>query len=97
MNEYNKLRMIAEQYRKLYPKGTRIVLTGMGEDPRPILVGTRGTVDAVDDIATVHCTFDNGRSLGLAYGEDSFRVLTQEELLAENESPEEESGMTMSM
>ena len=38
---------------------------------------------AVDDMGTVHCDFDNGRRLGLVPGEDSFRRLTQEELLDE--------------
>ena len=52
--------------------GTRIELDMMGDDPRPILPGTRGTVRLVDDIGTVHCCFDNGRHLGLVPGEDSF-------------------------
>jgi len=58
--------------RNKYPKGSRIVLDYMGEDPHPIEPGTRGTVDHVDDIGTVHCRFDNGRYLGLVPGEDSF-------------------------
>lgn len=58
-----------------YPAGTRIVLDQMGEDPRPIPPGTKGTVLHVDDIGTVHCTFDNGRRLGLVPGEDSFHKL----------------------
>ena len=50
-----------------YPPGTRIELIHMGEDdPNPIPDGTRGTVTAVDNIGTVFCHFDNGRSLGLA-------------------------------
>ena len=69
-----------------YPQGTRILLIEMGEDPRPIEPNTRGTVDVVDDIGTIHCTFDNGRHLGLVYGEDSFRKLTQEEIEEENAS-----------
>ena len=47
----------------------------MGDDPRPIEPGTRGTVIAVDDIGTVHCCFENGRQLGLVPGEDSFHKL----------------------
>ena len=57
-----------------YPPGTRIVLDHMGDDPRPIPPGTKGTVRIVDDIGTVHCDFDNGRRLGLIPGEDSFRI-----------------------
>ena len=83
MNEYDRLYRIAENLRVRYPKGTRLELISMGEDPRPIPAGTRGTVDHVDDMATVHCTFDNGRFLGLAYGEDHFRVLTPDECYQE--------------
>ena len=61
-----------------YPEGTRIMLDRMGEDPRPIPDGTRGTVLHVDDIGTVHCVFDNGRRLGLIPGEDRFHILEEE-------------------
>jgi len=55
-----------------YPPGTRIVLDYMGDDPRPITPGNLGTVISVDDIGTLHCSFDNGRHLGLVYGEDIY-------------------------
>lgn len=84
MNEFERLSRIAEQLKEDYPKGTRIVLLSMGDDPRPIEGGTRGTVKFVDDLATVHCNFDNGRSLGLAYGEDRYRKLTEQEIEEEN-------------
>ena len=58
-----------------YPNGTRIVLNYMGDDPRPIAPGTKGTVRCVDDMGTVHCDFDNGRRLGLIPGEDSFGII----------------------
>ena len=61
--------------RSRYPAGTRIRLNRMGDDPRPIESGTEGTVQHVDDIGTVHCRFDNGRSLGLIVGEDDFSVI----------------------
>lgn len=72
--------MTASAYRQNYPEGTRILLISMGDDPNPIASGTRATVKYVDDIGTVHCKFDNGRSLGLVPGEDSFRKLTKSEL-----------------
>lgn len=83
MNEFDKLRKLAERYKSMYPTGTRIELQHMGSDPHPIPDGTRGTVKAVDDIGTIHCDFDNGRHLGLVPGEDSFRVLNMQELLDE--------------
>ena len=102
MNEWDRLRRAAAINKERYPPGTRIELIHMGDDPNPIPDGTRGTVSAVDDIGTVFCHFDNGRSLGLAYGEDSFRKLTPEELAEEqvethNESMDEDEGPAMQM
>ena len=77
---FSQLSNIAKSLRERYPIGTRIKLISMGDDPRPIPPGTKGTVEGIDDIATVFCRFDNGRSLGLAYGEDHYRALTQAEL-----------------
>lgn len=57
-----------------YPAGTRIVVDYMGDDPNPIAPGTAGTVKKVDDAGTLHCVFDNGRSLGLVPGEDEFHI-----------------------
>lgn len=78
-----------ESLKKQYPPGTRIQLHHMGDDPRPIPDGMTGTVNFVDDIGTVHCSFDNGRSLGLIPGEDSFSAIVPEE------SPEEENQISM--
>ena len=88
MQDYDGLSKIAKSMRERYPKGTRIVLLSMGDDPNPILPGTRGTVNFIDDMATIHCSFDNGRSLGICYGEDSFRALNAAELAEESESEE---------
>lgn len=60
-----------------YPKGTRVRLDRMGDDPHPIPPGTKGTVVQVDDIGTIHCTFDNGRSLGIVPDEDSFHKIRE--------------------
>lgn len=71
--DYDLVRRMKEQY----PPGTRIQLDYMGDDPRPIEPGTKGTVRTVDDMGTVHCDFDNGRRLGLVPGEDSFHVIAE--------------------
>lgn len=80
---FGQLRKIADSLKERYPIGTRIKLLIMGDDPNPIPSGTKGTVEGIDDIATVFCLFDNGRSLGLAYGEDRYRALTHAELIEE--------------
>lgn len=56
-----------------------------------------GTVRVFDDIGTLHCDFDNGRSLGIVPGEDSFRKLTDEELAEENENMDEENAPVFGM
>jgi len=66
-----------QELKQRYPAGTRIMLDRMGDDPRPIEPGTKGTVRIVDDAGTVHCNFDNGRSLGLIPGEDSFHKIQE--------------------
>lgn len=86
MNEWKRLHRQAERYKSEYPAGTRITVLQMGDDPRPVENGTRGTVRVVDDMGTVHCDFDNGRRLGLIPGEDSFRKLTDAELAEEQDA-----------
>ncbi len=68
------------QIKQDYPKGTRILLIQMNDEPRPIGPNTCGTVYHVDDLGTIHCHFDNGRSLGVLMGKDEFRKLTREEI-----------------
>lgn len=58
-----------------YPPGTRIRLNSMEDPYAPIAPGTEGVVDVVDDIGTIHMKWNNGRSLGIVPGEDSFSVL----------------------
>ena len=97
MNEWERQKRKAEYLKKVYPSGTRIVLNSMGNDPRPVESGTRGTVAVVDDIGTVHCRFDNGRSLGLIEGEDDFRALTAQELAEEETAQGEDNSPVLTM
>ena len=61
--------------REQYPPGTRIRLNSMEDPYAPIAPGTEGVVAFVDDIGTIHMKWNNGRSLGIVPGEDSFSVL----------------------
>ncbi len=90
MNNKRKVEMLRERY----TKGTRICLDSMENDPHPIPPGTKGTVQFVDDIGTVFCKFDNGRSLGVIPGEDGFHTI-EEEVQTEELSEELEMNMTM--
>ena len=74
------------------------MLLNMGNDPRPVEASTRGTVLGVDDTGTLHCDFDNGRSLGIVPGEDSFRKLTDTELAEEqNNDMDEDNAPVMGL
>ena len=70
-------RKVVDDLRERYPKGTRVELIRM-EDIQAPPAGTKGTVTAVDDMGTIHVRWDNGSSLGVAYGADACRVLIGE-------------------
>lgn len=65
-----------KQLRERYPKGTRVQLVSMDDPYAPVPPGTEGEVTFVDDAGSIHMKWDNGSSLALIPGEDSFRVLT---------------------
>ena len=60
--------------RKEYPAGTRVELVRM-DDPQAPPIGTKGTVQMVDDIGSLIVDWDNGSSLNVAYGEDEVKKL----------------------
>lgn len=78
-----------------YPPGTRLELISMGKDPDPVPPGTRGTVERVNSYGDIEMSWDNGRTLSLIPGEDSFRKLTMEELEAEQEITAEQDARGM--
>ena len=69
--------------RSCYPPGTRIVLSSMNDPYAPVEPGTRGTVRYVDDAGQIGVAWDNGRSLSLIPGVDSFLKLNQQEIAQE--------------
>lgn len=83
MDEWKRHGIMAERYKESYPPGTRIMLLDMNDPYAPVPSGTKGTVVHVDDAAQIHMKWDNGRTLAIIPGEDSFRRLTDEELAEE--------------
>lgn len=67
-----------QSLKERYPEGTRIELISMNDPLSPVPSGTKGTVAMVDDAGTIHMVWDNGRTLGIIPGEDSFRKLISE-------------------
>ena len=58
--------------RERYPIGCRVELLQMDDTQAPP-VGAKGTVNFIDDIGSIHTTWDNGSSLAVVYGVDSCR------------------------
>ncbi len=97
MNEWERAAKLAEIYRTRYPVGTRIELVQMGDDPHPIPPGTRGTVTFVDDMGQIGMRWDNGQSLSLIPGTDSFRKLRAEEIAEEDASRSVDHGQALNL
>jgi hypothetical protein len=55
-----------------------VELTKMNDPYRTDLVpGCRGTVRFVDDMGTIHVSWDIGSSLGVVYGEDACKIIVE--------------------
>ena len=67
-------RETVERVRAEYPAGTRVELIRMDDRQAPP-PGTKGTVLAVDDAASLIMRWDNGSGLNVVYGEDVVRKL----------------------
>lgn len=92
---------IVDIVKEQYPPGTRIALVSMDDPYSKLKPGDRGTVDLVDDTGTIFVSWDSGSGLGLVYGEDSCRKLTDEEIKQEQmqeldqDAPEQDMDMNM--
>ena len=73
-------RHVVERNRRLFPPGTRVELVSMNDPYTKLKRGDRGTITAIDDIGTVHVNWDSGSTLGLVYGEDTWKILKEDTL-----------------
>ena len=64
-----------ERLHAMMPKGTRVKLIHMSDDPRPIPDGTLGTVAHVADAGDVHTRWDNGRYLAFIPSVDTYEII----------------------
>jgi len=55
--------------------GKRIKLIKCTDEFSPLEKGIEGTVNFVDHVGTIHVNWDNGRSLGLIPGIDTYTIL----------------------
>lgn len=80
MMKIDEMVRISNEVSKKFPKGAKVELVEMNDPYRQIPKGTRGTVVAVDSMATIHVKWDNGSCLGVAYPEDKVRKISEEEI-----------------
>ena len=69
-NEYQKLK-------KKFPVNARVRCLQMNDPYHPVPAGTEGTVNYVGNTGTVFVNWDNGSTLGLVIGEDSFEIVKE--------------------
>ena len=64
-----------EYIKQKYHIGTKVKLIKMYDELSKIPIGTEGIIESIDDIGTLHMSWDNGSSLGLIVGIDEFEVI----------------------
>ena len=62
---------VVDSIKTRYPVGCRVKLDHMDDPWSKIPDGCEGTVMVVDDMGTIHVSWDCGSSLGVVYGEDA--------------------------
>jgi hypothetical protein len=68
----NKLAL--DGLKQRFPIGTKVELVCMNDTQAP-MIGTKGIVKYIDDVGTIHVEWENGSTLGVAYGEDKCRKI----------------------
>lgn len=68
---------VVDRLKAEYSAGTRIELVRMEDEYSRLKPGDKGTVTGVDDIGTIHVSWDCGSSLGIAYGEDLCKKISE--------------------
>ena len=61
---------LLKQLREYYKPGTRVMLIRMNDPYTKLRRGERGTVVCVDDIGTIHVSWDCGSTLGIVFRVD---------------------------
>ena len=71
----NPSKAAVEARKILFKQGCRVELVSITDPYTDLKPGDRGWVDHVDAIGTVFIKWDNGSTLGAAYGADEIRLL----------------------
>lgn len=75
-----------QRLKEKYPAGTILKVISMDDPYHPIPSGTLGEVTMVDDAGTIHMRWQNGSSLGIIEGVDSFEVVDGVKTICYNET-----------
>ena len=75
-----------QRLKEKYPAGTILKVISMDDPYHPIPLGTLGEVTMVDDAGTIHMRWQNGSSLGIIEGVDSFEVVDGVKTICYNET-----------
>lgn len=67
-------RHVLEMLREQFPVGTRVELIQMDDVQAPP-IGTKGTVQGIDDIGSIMVSWDNGSGLSVVYGVDRIKKI----------------------
>ena len=70
---------LLKQLKEYYTSGTRVMLIRMSDPYTNLRQGDQGTVMMVDDIGTIHVSWDNDSTLGVVFGEDECRRIEENE------------------
>ena len=68
-----------KQLKEYYKPGTRVMLIRMNDPYTNLREGDQGTVTMIDDIGTIHVSWDCGSTLGVVFGEDECRRIEENE------------------
>ncbi len=68
-----------KQLKEYCTPGTRVMLIRMRDPYTNLRQGDTGTVTMVDDIGTIHVSWDCGSTLGVVFGEDECRRIEENE------------------
>lgn len=67
-----------QRLRHQFPAGSRVELVRMNDPYSKLKPGDRGTVEFIDDIGTLFCSWDRGSTLGVVYGEDEVIMVKED-------------------
>jgi hypothetical protein len=68
-----------KQLKEYYKPGTRVMLIRMNDPYTNLREGDQGTVTMIDDVGTIHVSWDCGSTLGVVFGEDECRRIENNE------------------